>query len=117
MRNFDYLKIKEEKWDSEVLSLVAAIYRYQGRQEFYLKQKPAELNKLIDIAKIQSTEASNEIEGIITTSTRLQKLVEEKTTPRNRNEQEIVGYWDVLNIIHDSFDVIPVSKKLYSSDA
>lgn len=110
MRNFDYSKIKEEKWDSEVLSLVAAIYRYQGRQEFYLKQKPSELNKLIDIAKIQSTEASNEIEGIITTSTRLKKLVEEKTTPRNRNEQEIVGYWDVLNIIHDSFDVIPVSK-------
>ena len=59
---------------------------------------------------IKSTEASNEIEGIVTTSVRLKKLVEEKTTPRNRNEQEIVGYRDVLNIIHDSFDVIPISK-------
>ena len=59
---------------------------------------------------IKSTEASNEIEGIVTTSVRLKKLVEEKTKPRNRNEQEIAGYRDVLNIIHDSFDVIPISK-------
>lgn len=66
-----------------MLSLVASIYRYQGKQELYLKQKPEELNKLIEIAKIQSTEASNEIEGIVTTSVRLKKLVEEKTTPRN----------------------------------
>jgi hypothetical protein len=36
--------------------------------------------------------------------------VEEKTIPRNRNEQEIAGYRDVLNIIHDSFDAIPISK-------
>lgn len=110
MRNFNYSKIKDKKWDSEVLGLVASIYKYQGKQELYLKQKPEELNKLIEIAKIQSTEASNEIEGIVTTSVRLRQLVEEKTTPRNRNEQEIAGYRDVLNIIHDNFDAIPISK-------
>lgn len=110
MRNFNYSKIKDQKWDSELLGLVAAIYKYQGKQELYLKQRPEELNKLIEIAKIQSTEASNEIEGIVTTSVRLRKLVEEKTTPRNRNEQEIAGYRDVLNIIHESFDAIPISK-------
>ncbi len=110
MRNFNYSKIKDKKWDSEVIGLVASIYRYQGKQELYLKQKPKELNKLIEIAKIQSTEASNEIEGIVTTSVRLKQLMEEKTSPRNRNEQEIAGYRDVLNIIHDSFDAIPISK-------
>ena len=110
MRNFNYSKIKDKKWDSEVLGLVASIYKYQGKQELYLKQKPEELNKLIEIAKIQSTEASNEIEGIVTTSVRLKQLVEEKTSPRNRNEQEIAGYRDVLNIIHDSFDAILISK-------
>ncbi len=110
MRNFNYSKIKDKKWDSEVLGLVASIYKYQGKQELYLKQKPEELNKLIEVAKIQSTEASNEIEGIVTTSVRLKQLVEEKTSPRNRNEQEIAGYRDVLNIIHDSFDAIPISK-------
>ena len=110
MRSFNYSIIKDKKWDSEVLGLVASIYRYQGKQEIYLKEKPKELNKLIEIAMIKSTEASNEIEGIVTTSVRLKKLVEEKTTPRNRNEQEIAWYRDVLNIIHDSFDAIPISK-------
>ena len=110
MRNFNYSKIKDIKWDSEILSLVASIYRYQGKQELYLKQRPNELEKLIYIAKIQSTESSNEIEGIVTTSVRLKQLLEEKTTPRNRNEQEIVGYRDVLDIIHENFDVIPISR-------
>lgn len=110
MRNFNHSKIKDKKWDSEVISLIASIYRYKGKQELYLKQKPEKLNKLIEIAKIQSTEASNEIEGIITTSVRLKKLVEEKITPRNINEQEIAGYRDVLNIIHENFDVITISK-------
>lgn len=110
MRNFNYSKIKDKKWDSQILSLVTSIYKYKGKQELYLKQRPEELNKLIEVAKIQSTEASNEIEGIVTTSARLKKLVEEKTTPRNRNEEEIAGYRDVLNLIHENFDVISISK-------
>ena len=109
MRKFNYSAIKEEKWDSEILGLVAAIYKEAGKQEQYLKQKPAELEKLVEIAKIQSTEASNEIEGIVTTSTRIKQLVAEKTLPRNRDEQEIAGYRDVLNIIHENFDVIPIT--------
>lgn len=110
MRTFNYSKIKEEKWDSEILSLIAAIYKEAGKQEMYLKQCPQELEKLVEIAKIQSTEASNAIEGIVTTNTRIKQLVTEKTTPKNRNEQEIAGYRDVLNIIHESFDAIPITK-------
>ena len=109
MRAFNYSKIKEQKWDSEVLGLIAAIYKEAGKQELYLKQRPEELEKLVEIAKIQSTEASNAIEGIVTTSTRIRQLVEEKTAPKNRNEQEIAGYRDVLNIIHESFDAIPIT--------
>ncbi len=110
MRQFNYTSIKEQKWDSDILGYVAAIYKEAGKQEQYLKHRPEELEKLIEIAKIQSTEASNAIEGIVTTSTRIKQLVEEKTTPRNRDEQEIAGYRDVLNIIHESFDAIPISK-------
>ncbi len=110
MREFDYSHIKEMTWDSEILSLVAGIYKYEGKQELYLKQSPQELDRLIEIAKVQSTEASNEIEGIVTTDTRVRQLVEEKTTPRNRNEQEIAGYRDVLNVIHESFDAIPITQ-------
>ena len=110
MRNFNYSEIKNQKWDSDILGLIAAIYKEAGKQELYLKQKPQELEKLVEIAKIQSTEASNAIEGIITTNTRIKQLVEEKTTPKNRDEQEIAGYRDVLNIIHESFDAIPISQ-------
>ncbi len=110
MREFNYGKIKEQKWDLEVLSLIAGIYKYAGKQELYLKQRPDELEKLVEIAKVQSTEASNAIEGIVTTNTRIRQLVEEKTTPKNRDEAEIAGYRDVLNIIHESFDVIPITK-------
>ncbi len=109
MRDFQYTTFGAYKWDNEVLSLVAEIHKHAGKQEFYIKQRPYELDRLVEIAKIQSTESSNEIEGIITTSTRLKQLVEEKTTPRNRNEQEIAGYRDVLNIVHDSYDSILLS--------
>ncbi len=90
--------------------MIAAIYKEAGKQEMYLKQRPEELEKLVEIAKIQSTEASNAIEGIVTTSTRIRQLVEEKQHLKNRDEQEIAGYRDVLNIIHESFDAIPISQ-------
>ncbi len=110
MREFNYSLIKESKWDSELLGLIAAIYKEAGKQELYLKQRPEELEKLVEIAKVQSTESSNAIEGIVATNTRVKQLVEDKTTPRNRDEQEIAGYRDVLNIIHESFDAIPITQ-------
>ena len=62
---------------------------FKGRQETFLSKKPVELKRLVEIAKIQSTEASNKIEGIVTSSTRIKQLCEQKTTPRNRDETEI----------------------------
>lgn len=108
MRSFDYSILKNKTWDNEILGLVAQIHEYKGRQELYLKQKPEELDRLVEIAKIQSTEASNEIEGIQTTNTRLKQLVADKTAPRNRDEEEIMGYRDVLNTIHENYEYIPI---------
>ena len=110
MRAFNYSDLKDAKWDSEILGLVAAIYKEAGKQEMCLKRSEDKLDKLVEIAKIQSTEASNAIEGIVTTSTRIRQLVEEKTTPRNRDEQEIAGYRDALNIIHENYDAIPLTR-------
>lgn len=110
MRSFNYSAIRNQRWDSDVLGLIAAIYKEAGKQELYLKQRPEELEKLVEIAKVQSTEASNAIEGIVTTSTRVRQLVEEKTAPRNRDEQEIAGYCDALSIIHENFDAIPITQ-------
>jgi len=108
MREFDYTKLKDRTWDSEILSYVAQIHEYKGKQQILLRQRPAELERLVEIAKVQSTEASNEIEGIRTTNTRLKQLCADKTTPRTRDEKEIMGYRDVLNTIHESYEYIPL---------
>ena len=71
MRNFDYIKLSEKKWDTDILNLVAKIHECKGRQDLFIRQKPTELDRLTEIAKIQSTEASNRIEGIKTTDTRM----------------------------------------------
>lgn len=108
MRDFNYGKLRNIKWDNEVLGLVAQIHEYKGKQALFLKQKPATLEKLVETAKIQSTEASNKIEGIVTTATRIKQLCDQKTTPRNRDEEEISGYRDALSLIHESYEYIPI---------
>lgn len=108
MRDFNYGKLRNIKWDNEVLGLVAQIHEYKGKQTLFLKQKPATLEKLVEIAKIQSTEASNKIEGIVTTAVRIKQLCDQKTTPRNRDEEEISGYRDALSLIHESYEYIPI---------
>lgn len=108
MREYDYTKLKDRAWDSEILGYVAQIHEYKGKQQVLLKQRPLELERLVEIAKIQSTEASNEIEGIRTTNTRLKQLCADKTAPRTWDEREIMGYRDVLNTIHENYEYIPL---------
>lgn len=91
MKVFDYSILTDRTWDNEIVSYLAQIHEYKGKQELYIRQKPVELERLIEIARIQSTEASNRIEGIVTTNARLKQLVENKTTPKNRDEKEILG--------------------------
>lgn len=109
MRMFDYSKYKEFKWDNEILNYLSQIHEFKGMQELFSRQKPAELGRLVEVAKVQSVESSNRIEGIVTTSSRIGQIVHEKTTPRNRDEKEIAGYRDVLNTVHESHNYIPVS--------
>ena len=109
MRNFNYEHYKLQKWDTEIINLLVSIHEHKAKQELYLKRKPAVLDKLVEIAKIQSVEDSNKIEGIVTTMARIKELMAKKTTPKNRDEEEIMGYRDVLNIIHDSYEYIPIT--------
>ncbi len=106
VREFNYIKLRESSWDAEILSFVAQICEHKGRQELFLRQKPVELERLVEVAKIQSTDSSNRIEGIGTSNARMKQLVEDRTTPRTRDEQEIVGYRNVLNTIHESYEHI-----------
>ena len=107
MRQFDY----REKWKNlltpEIVSYLTQIHEFKGEQTLFIEAKADTLTQLVEIAKIQSTESSNKIEGIYTSDIRLRELVKDKTRPRTRNEQEIAGYRDVLNTIHESHDHIP----------
>lgn len=109
MRLFNYEKLSKQTWDNEIVSYIAQIHEYKGRQELFVRQKPIELERLTQIAQIQSTEASNRIEGIVTTDARLKQLAMDKTTPRNRDEQEILGYRNVLKIIHENYQYISIT--------
>lgn len=109
MKIFDYSNLVNRTWDNEIVSYIAQIHEFKGRQELYIRQKPVELERLIEIAKIQSTEASNRIEGIVTTNARLKQLVENKTAPRNRDEKEILGYRNALNIVHENYEYISIT--------
>ena len=107
MRNYDY----RDKWQKlltpEIVSMLTQIHEYKGEQSLFIESRADTLEQLMEIAKIQSTEASNKIEGIYTSDERLAALVKNKTRPKTRNEQEIAGYRDVLNTIHESYEHIP----------
>lgn len=112
MKAFDYSIYKNKLWDSQIVSYLSKIYEYKGKQELFVRTKPQELERLVEIAKIQSIESSNKIEGIVTTASRIKELCAEKTTPKNRNEEEIAGYRKVLNTIHESYEFIPLRSSI-----
>jgi len=108
MREFDYTKAWEELLTPEIVRYLTTIHEYKGGQRLVAERHADVLEDLVEIAKIQSTESSNKIEGIYTSDDRLKKIVLDKTMPRTRNEREIAGYRDVLNTIHDSYAHIPI---------
>lgn len=109
MRSFDYSELPATLLSPEICALLSAIHEYKGRQELYIEAKRDVLNSLLEVAIIQSTDASNRIEGIFTSDARLKEIVENKAEPRNRNEKEIAGYRDVLATIHNNYNHIPLA--------
>lgn len=109
MKEFNYKKLETLDLSFDLLNMLTKIHEHKGKQELYIERKPEILKKLTDLALIQSTEASNKIDGIATTDGRLKQIVEQKVKPRNRDEEEIAGYRDVLKIIHDSYEFVSVS--------
>lgn len=122
MKEINYRKIEEMPITIEVMNMISALHEYKGRQELYIETQPEILERLMEVARIQSTEASNKIEGIYTSDSRLKEIVQKKSEPRNRNEKEIAGYREVLGMIHDSYsyiqlkpnDILTLHKYLYS---
>ena len=107
MRKFDFDKACDSLYTKEIVALLSQIHEYKGEQTLFIEAKADTLTRLEEIARIQSTDASNRIEGIRTADDRLKKIVQEKTMPATRNEKEIAGYRDVLKTIHENHDFIP----------
>lgn len=107
MKNYAFKSKYDRLISADIVALLTRIHEYKGRQTAIIKTKANVLTSLVDLAKIQSTEASNKIEGIITTKDRLKQIVNDKTMPKTRSEKEIAGYRDVLATIHESHDYIP----------
>ncbi|MBS6194548.1 MAG: Fic family protein [Clostridiales bacterium] len=106
MRYFDYKKAPEKLLTPEIVQMIGSIHEYKGKQDLFLEANIDELKTLLEVALIQSTGASNRIEGIYTSDKRLEELVSQKAEPRNRSEQEIAGYREVLAAIHESYEYI-----------
>jgi len=122
MHTFDYIQHPAKLLTPEVVSMLGSLRESKGRQDLFVKAQPDILTKLLEVAKIQSTGASNRIEGIYTSDERLAELVKEKATPRNRSEEEIAGYREALSIIHENYEyiaprvnsILQLHKNLYS---
>ena len=106
MHEYDFINRPKDLLTPEVVAILSRLHECRGRQELFIEAEPDVLTALLEVAKIQSTDASNRIEGIYTTDERLRALVQEKVQPRNRNEEEISGYRDVLATIHESYEYI-----------
>lgn len=106
MKIFDYIQEPEKLLTPEIVQMIGKIHEHKGKQDLFLEANIDELSTLLDVAIIQSTGASNRIEGIYTTDKRLDELVNQKAEPRNRSEQEISGYREVLSTIHESYEYI-----------
>lgn len=108
MHTFDYRETPKKLLTPDIVNMLSLLHEFRGKQELYIEAESDVLTALLDIAKIQSTKASNKIEGIYTSDERLEALVMEKSEPRNRSEEEIAGYREVLATVHDSYEYIPI---------
>ena len=106
MRTFNYSQKIQNLLTPEIVQLLTCLHEHKGRQDLFLEANTDELKALVDVAMIQSTGASNRIEGIFTSDKRLEALVSKKAEPHNRSEQEIAGYREVLALIHENHDYI-----------
>lgn len=109
MHSLDENFLKSLTFTADQLTILRTIGEYQGKQELYFKQSPEILKGLQQVAIIESSESSNRLEGITAPHHRIAELITQDTMPKDRSEQEIAGYRDSLNLIHQSAKHMPFS--------
>lgn len=106
MKIYNYKNNWQKLLTPEIVAMLTQIHEFKGKQNLFIESKADVLTGLLDIAKIQSVESSNKIEGIYTSDDRIKKLALAKDNPKNRAEEEIAGYREVLKTIHENHDNI-----------
>jgi len=94
-------------YSAEDASTLRQLGEYRGKQELYSRQRPEILESLRHAAVIESSESSNRLEGITAPALRVEAIVRRTDVPRDRSEQEIAGYRDALELIHQSRKEMP----------
>lgn len=112
MHIFEYRKTASDLLNPEIFQLIMEIHECKGKQSELIKTRKDDLVSLLNVARIQSTSSSNKIEGIFTSDKRLRELMEKKSEPRNRSEQEIAGYREVLKTIHENYEFMSLTPNL-----
>lgn len=110
LKKFDYQTLNNLQLNNTLINKLTTIYQLRGETSSFEIDYHEELKKLVAVAKIQSTDASNRIEGIYTSDSRLNKIMSDKVEPRDRDEREIAGYRDVLSLIHENYRYMPITK-------
>lgn len=108
MRTFNYEDTAQQLLTPRIVNLLTSIHEYRGKLASYAGLKSDALKKMVELARVQSTKASNRIEGIITTDKRLEEIVNQKSEPLSRSEQEIAGYREVLETVHENYEYISI---------
>lgn len=98
------------RYDGLQIATMRSLGEYRGKQALYFVQSPEVLSDLRQIAVIESTESSNRLEGVVVPKDRLKSLVIKNAAPKSRSEQEVAGYRDALELIHESAENMPFSE-------
>ncbi len=102
-------RLNNLSFSQEDVQTLYALGECLGKQKLYVKQRPETLEGLRTVAAIESTDSSNRLEGITAPPARIEALVVDKVEPRDRSEQEIAGYRDAMELIHQTGSAMPVT--------
>lgn len=111
MKTLELLQNRMVQIPMSVSWYLSDIGRAQGLQELFLRQSPQRLKVLREHAIAQSAVSSNRIEGVEIDRSRIGTVLFGHPSLRNRDEEEIAGYRNALNLIHSQSQKLPVSEE------
>lgn len=97
----------------QIMQQLSIIDSFKGNWKSIEHENAKHLKELRKIATIESIGSSTRIEGATLTDTEVEKLLKSVkiTKLKTRDEQEVIGYYDVLQVILDNYNDITLSER------